>query len=131
MHLQIIRKFILFLKEQVLSFLKRHVFLMMKLKLSCKCKDVKKRNWVFQLLKTDQSFIQEFPVPWALSYYCVFWTQWKWLWKWLGMQLYKCFCFKRSILHCNAIFSNIALLIFTANREAVFANNFLYGWKKL
>lgn len=40
--------------------------------------------------------------------------------KWLQMQLYKHFCFKIPILHCNAIFSNIVLLIFTVNREAVF-----------
>jgi len=70
----------------------------------------KKINQMFEVLKTDQSFIQEFPVHWELTYYCFSWSQWKWLWKWLGLQLYKHFCVKRSILHCNAIFSNIALL---------------------
>lgn len=103
----------------------KHVFLKMKLKHSSSCKDVLKKKKKFKksdvLITEDWSiFYTGFPVHWALTYYCFFWSLWKWLWKWLQMQLYKHFCFKIPILHCNAIFSNIVLVIFTVNREAVF-----------
>lgn len=61
-------------------------FLMMKLKLSLKNKGVKK-NFSDVFIPGDWSvFIQEFPVPWALTCYYCFWSQCKLLCKWLGMQ---------------------------------------------
>lgn len=108
-------KFILFLKKSAVT----SKDVMIKVKLSFKCKDVKRRNqmpyyWKLISLLYRTCLHSAFPYCWFV------WSQWECWWKWLGMQSCKCFCFKRSIFLCNAVLSNRGLLIFTANRRAVF-----------